>query len=206
MQVFLIDYGVGNIGSLQKVLNLLNVETILPKNPNDLDKGEKFILPGVGSFSKCMELHNKTNWDQAIKHQVINLKKPLLGICVGMQLLADYGFENDANVKCLGLGLIPGAVKKLSDIGCKYRVPHVGWNNVFAKKNILFSNIENGSDFYFVHSYTFIPKYKKNVISTTNYHIDFTSSVNYKNIWGTQFHPEKSSKAGLELLKNFIYN
>ena len=206
MIVGVIDYGVGNLGSIVNALEVLEVYPKLIDKPYLIDDVECCILPGVGAYADCMQILNNQGWTEAIKENIEYKKKPLLGICIGMQLLSDYGIEGSSNGQLIkGLGLIPGEVKSLSTLNCLKRVPHVGWNNILKKKkNILLDNIKIGTDFYYVHSYAFLPKNEEHVLAYTDYGILIPSVINKNNIWGTQFHPEKSSKAGLRILKNFI--
>lgn len=208
MKVAVIDYGVGNLGSLLTALDLLGVTPSLVNRASDLHFNDGFILPGVGDFSNCMRLLTKLGWVNVLEEEVLGLGKPLLGVCVGMQLLASFGMEGtteEANVGVEGLGLVPGEVHNLRTLGCKKRVPHVGWNevNCLTEAGIL-NGIPTGTDFYFVHSYAFVPDTPETVVATTDYGIPVTAVIHKDNIWGTQFHPEKSSKAGLKLLQNFV--
>jgi glutamine amidotransferase len=146
-------------------------------------------------------------WITALKEEVLGHCKPLLGVCVGMQMLADSSTEGSDNGEpVMGLGFVPGKVKHLSSLGCQLRVPHVGWNAVTfdQAKDPLFDEIPNDTDLYFVHSYAFQAQFTTDVIATTQYSITVTAAVRRENVWGTQFHPEKSSKAGFKVLKNFI--
>lgn len=200
--VSIINYGMGNIGSVENAISTLNFKYETITNPNDLDNAKKIILPGVGSFKAGMQLLNQGGWTKKIKDNVINKKKTLFGICLGMQFIADNSEEFGLTT---GLGLIPGNVKNLQNLGCTLRIPHIGWNTVsFKKKHEFLEGIPNETDFYFVNSYVFVPKNQSNLIGLTEYKIKFCSIVGDKNIFGTQFHPEKSSKAGLKILKNFL--
>jgi len=209
MKVGIIDYGIGNLGSVVGALQELQANFKLITQPKELSLTEYLILPGVGSYSDCANLLSKDGWTEAIKEQVIGNGKPLLGVCVGMQLLANYGTEgiDDSSVYGVpGLGLVPGRVEHLRSIGCKLRVPHVGWNSVFYSEEScdIFDQIPQGTDFYFVHSYGFIAENPLHVLATTDYDIPVTAAVRNGNVWGTQFHPEKSSLAGFRLIDNFI--
>jgi len=208
MRIGIIDYGVGNLGSVYEALHELDVAPCLVDRPLDMHTFDKLVLPGVGGFKSCKALLDDFGWTEAIREEVLSFKKPILGICLGMQLLADFGAEGAAEDEFTeGLGLMPGKVVSLESLGCKERVPHVGWNDVRASvsANHLMSGIPDGTDFYFVHSYAFIPD-NSDVISAICYYggVDITAAVSQQNIWGTQFHPEKSSKAGYKLLQNFI--
>ncbi len=198
----IIDYGVGNIFAFQNVYKRLNIPTNIAKNVQDLVDVDKLILPGVGNFDYAMtQLHNsglKARLDELV---LIN-KVPVLGICVGMQMMANDSEEG--NLK--GLGWIDGSVKKIDANKIDYhtKLPHMGWNDVIpSRKNKLFTGLEKSSVFYFLHSYYFHCNSKNNIISTSEYGIKFTSSVQNDNIYGIQFHPEKSHSNGERLLYNF---
>ena len=211
MKVAIIDYGVGNLGSVARSLEKLNTTPLLVDDPSNLHIGDRLILPGVGNFTDCATILNEKNWTQAIIKEVTQNGKPLLGICLGMQLLASYGTEGSTEEDykgTKGLGLIPGSVKSLKELGCSLRIPHVGWNEAIIKSSTsgLFNGIPNHTDFYFVHSYAFTPSDAEHTIATCDYDISIVAAVRHKNIWGTQFHPEKSSRAGFKLLQNFINN
>jgi len=159
-------------------------------------------LPGVGAFQKGMENIEDLGIKRILKEQVFKHKIPFLGICLGMQLLAQKGFEHGENS---GLGWIEGSVQKFEKTNKDDRIPHIGWNEVnFKKENLLFEDIEFGQDFYFVHSYHFKCKNPSNIIATTPYCGEFVSAVRKNNIFGVQFHPEKSQKLGFIILKNFL--
>ena len=207
MKVGVIDYGVGNLGSVLRALEQLMVEPELVNHPSEMHSNDCLILPGVGNFADCARLLDIGGWASALRDQVLHLKKPLLGVCVGMQLLADSSTEgDDTGEGSHGLGFIPGKVRHLAHLGCTQRVPHVGWNGITRSKqeDPLFNGIADGTDFYFVHSYAFHPKDTADVLATTDYGIPVTAAIRRGNVWGTQFHPEKSSRAGIRLLRNFI--
>ncbi|MFZ4559426.1 MAG: imidazole glycerol phosphate synthase subunit HisH [Saprospiraceae bacterium] len=210
MKVGIIDYGAGNLGSIARALEQLRVSPILVDRAIHLHGTDALILPGVGNFTDCMQILLKGGWVNAIKDEVNGYNKPLLGICLGMQLLADFGVEGaiDPSVGTAGLGLVPGRVVSLADEGCSLRVPHVGWNSItnLNSKSGLFHSIAEGTDFYFVHSYVFVPDQQQSVLAQAEYDIPFAASVSVGRVWGTQFHPEKSSRAGMQLLHNFFYN
>ncbi|MFH0898462.1 MAG: imidazole glycerol phosphate synthase subunit HisH [bacterium] len=200
--VLVVDYKMNNLGSLRRSLELCGGNVVISDHPQDLEGANKIILPGIGAFPDAMRNLTHQGWIPALKKEVLENKKPLLGICLGMQLLADVGFEVE---KCTGLGLIPGHVKKLVSTHSHERIPHVGWNEIsIIKKNKLFETIPQGSDFYFVHSYHIFPDDKDVIVCTTPYCTSFVSAVNKDNIFGVQFHPEKSSSLGFTLLKNFL--
>ena len=207
MRVGVIDYGVGNLGSVLRALEELRVSSVLVKRPTEMYDTDCLILPGVGNFADCARLLKDGDWTIALRDEVLGNKRPLLGVCVGMQLLADSSTEGaDDGENTQGLGFIPGQVRHLRSFGCKLRVPHVGWNSItpIAPDNSLFVGIPAGTDFYFVHSYAFAPVDPADVLATTDYGTPVTAAVCRGHVWGTQFHPEKSSLAGFRLLKNFI--
>jgi glutamine amidotransferase len=208
MRVGVIDYGVGNLGSVLRALEELRTTPILVSRPSDLRVHDYLILPGVGSFGDCSRLLHSSGWVDAIREETLGYKRPLLGVCLGMQMLADWGEEGADDAKCesRGIGLIPGKVVHLKGLGCAQRVPHVGWNSIRYRgaSECLFSGIPDGTDFYFSHSYGFVPDSSENVIAVVDYDIKITAAVRKENVWGTQFHPEKSSRAGFKLLSNFL--
>lgn len=211
MRVGVIDYGVGNLGSVARALEELRVTPILVARAADAHTVDSLILPGVGNFSDCAKLLDDGGWVQALRDEVYAGVKPLLGICLGMQLLANTSMEGvveGAHRSSPGLGFIPGRVESLRTLGCDLRIPHVGWNEVTSRTSVggLFDGIPDGTDFYFVHSYAFVPDDPSHVLATTVYGIPVTAAVRCGHIWGTQFHPEKSSRAGFQLLRNFIEN
>ena len=212
MFVLIIDYGSGNIksvyNSVKKTLQNLNKSYNLKVSSNlsEIRKADKIILPGVGSFDQCMNRIKKINdLVETLNDQIIIKSKPFLGICVGMQILADYGYENQ---KTKGFSWIDGEVKSLKSSMSEskgLKIPHMGWNNFsIYKKNNLFDNITDEDQFYFVHSYFFDIKQKKNIICITKYGIDIPAIVNKDNIFGFQFHPEKSGRSGLKILYNWL--
>ena len=212
MFVLIIDYGSGNIksvyNSVKKIFQSYNkfAEVKVSSNLVEIKKADKIILPGVGSFDQCMNRITKINdLIETLNYQIIIKKKPFLGICVGMQILADYGYENR---KTDGLSWINGDVKSLknfTDYSQNLKIPHIGWNNlIINRKNKLLDDITKEDQFYFVHSYFFDIKNKKSIICNTNYGIDIPTVVNEDNIFGFQFHPEKSGIAGLKILHNWL--
>jgi glutamine amidotransferase len=207
MKVGVIDYGVGNLGSVLRALEELRVAPVLVNRAADMHSTDCLILPGVGNFSDCAALLNQGGWTTALRDEVLGYKIPMLGVCLGMQLLADSSSEGAGEGHSTpGLGFIPGQVRHLHSFGCTLRVPHVGWNSVIRTRpdDSLFAGIPDGTDFYFVHSYVFAPKDPADVLATAEYGIPVTAAVRHGHVWGTQFHPEKSSRAGFRLLKNFI--
>jgi glutamine amidotransferase len=211
MLVGVIDYGVGNVGSVLRALEELRVTPVLLGKAEEAHSVNRLILPGVGNFTDCVQLLRVGGWEQALLDEVQGAGKPLLGICLGMQLLANFGMEgaaHDAPEGTLGLGFIPGRVESLRTLGCGLRVPHVGWNEVESRLGPvgMFNGVPNGTDFYFVHSYAFVPEDPMHLMATTRYDINVAAAVRRGHIWGAQFHPEKSSRAGFQILRNFIEN
>lgn len=201
MSIVIIDYGMSNLGSITRALEKCGANVFVSNKPDDLKTAEKIVLPGVGAFGDGMRNLNEQGWSKIIKEEVLENKIPILGICLGMQLLASKGYEGG---EFDGLNLIEGEVVRFTP-KTNERIPHVGWNEIFqTKPNVLFEGINDGSDFYFVHSYHFKVKNEGDVISTTPYCGKFVSAVNKENIFGTQFHPEKSIPLGFQVLKNFI--
>ena len=204
--VVIIDYGLGNILSAQQSFlkvaeeNNMKAKVITTNNPIDVAQSTHIVLPGQGAFETCIKgLSEIPSMIEELTKKVINNKTPFLGICVGMQLLANFSYENG---KHEGLGWIEGKIKKLPVENLK--LPHMGWNEVEIRESNKLIEKNRIDDYYFVHSYYFDCNHKKNSIGTTNYGINFTSFVSKENIYGVQFHPEKSSEQGLELIKNFL--
>ena len=195
--VVLVDYGMGNLRSVQKALEHVGMLALKTDDPEVVSRADVVVLPGVGAFKDAVKnLKSKGLWDVILEH--INKGKPYLGICLGMQLLFEKSYEFGEEK---GFGVLEGEVK-LFPPGVK--IPHIGWNQVWKRKNSkLLEGIKNGEFFYFVHSYHVVPKDMSVCASTTDYGIDFVSSVEVDNIFAVQFHPEKSQKAGLWLLQNF---
>ena len=207
MNVTIVDYNSGNISSVinsfkEVAENKVNIE--VTSDLKKIKSSDKVVLPGQGSFKSCVDaLNNINGLVDTLNEFVINKKKPLLGICVGLQMFADIGFEE---TETIGLGWIPGKVSKIDNQNGKFKLPHIGWNqiDIIKKDSRIFNNIENNSHMYFVHSYEFIPNDKTVISATTNYSSKIICSVERENIFGTQFHPEKSDKLGLKILENFI--
>jgi glutamine amidotransferase len=199
--ITIIDYGMGNIRSLQNALNYLGYDSKVTSIPEEIQTSNILILPGVGSFGQAMKNINNYGLKDVITEVAINKGIPFLGICLGMQLLANCGEEDGINS---GLGLIPGKVLKFKSN--KIRLPHIGFNSLKYrnKSSNIFQNIQNNSDFYFVHSFYYECQNESNIIGTTEYGDEFVSAINKDNIYGFQFHPEKSQSNGLLLLNNFI--
>ncbi len=197
----IINYGVGNLFSLTESLMYLGEDVIFINREEDYKKVDHLILPGVGAFIPAREELLKSGLEEGLREEV-KKGKPLLGICLGMQLLFDKGFEGK---ECRGLGLIPGEVKSIKEkIREGNKIPHIGWNNLFIKKeSLLFKKIQNGDYVYFVHSYSAV-ECDEYITSVTDYDGVLTSSVERDNVFGFQFHPEKSGQVGLSLLSSFL--
>ena len=199
--VVIIDYKSGNTRSVYNAINSLEANVKISSNINDIKKSSAIILPGVGSYNQCMELLKKNGLIDVLYEEVIVNKKLFLGICVGMQILSDFGLENK---KTKGLGWIVGDVKKIN-VGKNYVLPHIGWNNLNIKKNsLLLKNLVDNPTFYFVHSFAINPKDKNLITSTCDYDNEIVASIEKNNIFAVQFHPEKSQYNGLIVLKNFL--
>lgn len=202
MKIAIINYGMGNLGSVGRALEELGGDVIIANHPSALYDVNRIILPGVGAFGEGMAHLEQGGWSEALRELVTDHGKPLLGICLGMQMLASEGHEGGLTP---GLGLIPGQVRRLDDLGCTLRIPHVGWNEVkYSRGDILFEGIQDASDFYFVHSYAFVPQHEEHLLASVPYGVDLSAVVRNGNVFGCQFHPEKSSKAGRRLLRNFL--
>lgn len=200
--VLIVDYGLGNLYSVSKAFEMLGAEVLVSGEQRDIERAERIVLPGVGAFGDGMENLSKKGITNALKRAVLEDRKPFLGICLGMQLLADIGTES-GNTK--GLGWIHGETLKLDVAGKGLKVPHIGWNDVsISEPHPLWNGIKDGSDFYFLHSYTLVCDEKKDVAATSVYGMPFTSAVQKDSIFAVQFHPEKSQDNGLKFLENFM--
>ena len=206
MNVTIVDYQSGNISSVinsftEVAKGKVNLE--VTADLNKIKSSDKIVLPGQGSFKSCVDSLNSINGlVEALNEFAITNKKPLLGICVGLQMFADVGFEE---METKGLGWISGKVSKIDNQNGKFKLPHIGWNEIeIVKQSKIFKDIENKSHMYFVHSYEFIPEDKSVISATTDYSSKIVCSVERDNLFGTQFHPEKSDKTGLKIIKNFI--
>ena len=206
MNVTIVDYNSGNISSVINSFTEVAKGTVNLEVTSDLNKiksSDKVVLPGQGSFKSCIDALNSINGlTDTLNEFVINKKKPLFGICVGLQMFADVGYEE---TETKGLGWIPGKVSKIDNKNGEYKLPHIGWNQInIVKDSKIFKDVENNSHMYFVHSYEFIPEDKDVISATTDYSSKVVCSVEKDNILGTQFHPEKSDKIGLKIIENFI--
>jgi len=203
MSALIINYGMGNLGSVLRACEECGFDAFISDNIDDIQHASHLILPGVGHFSEAMKNLNNTGWTDAIKNAVAK-NIPLLGICLGMQLLCSTSEEGG---KIDGLDILSGQIKKLNASEINLRIPHVGWNDIHLNDNAqspYLSDIQNGTDFYFVHSYHAVMDNPKHVLATTNYGIDITAVIGADHVIGTQFHPEKSSRYGFQILKNFL--
>ena len=196
--IILIDYGVGNLYSVEKAVASVGGDVKISSSAEDIRRAEKIILPGVGAFGDCMKNLEATGLIPTIKQEIFS-GKPILGICVGMQIL----FAGSDESPCAeGLKIFGGQVKKIRADGLK--IPHMGWNSVTFADSKLFAGLSGEPYFYFVHSYHAKPDDKKIIAATTAYGEEVTAAVEFENIFATQFHPEKSGDVGLHVLKNFI--
>ena len=206
MNVTIVDYNSGNISSVINSFNEAAKDKVNIEVTSDLKKiksSDKVVLPGQGSFKSCIDaLKNISGLTDTLNELALINKKPLLGICVGLQMFADIGYEE---TETKGLSWISGKVSKIKNQNGKYKLPHIGWNQInIVKGSKIFKDIENNSHMYFVHSYEFIPEDKNVISATTDYSSNIVCSVEKENIFGTQFHPEKSDKIGLKVISNFI--
>jgi imidazole glycerol-phosphate synthase subunit HisH len=206
MNVTIVDYQSGNISSVINSFTEVAKVKVNLEVTSDIKKiksSDKIVLPGQGSFKSCVESLNSINGlVETLKEFAITNKKPLLGICVGLQMFADVGYEE---AETRGLGWIAGKVSKIDNQNGKFKLPHIGWNEIeIQKESKIFKDIKNKSHMYFVHSYEFVPEDKSVISATTNYSSKIVCSVEKDNLFGTQFHPEKSDIIGLRIIKNFI--
>ena len=206
MNVTIVDYNSGNISSVINSFKEVAKNKVNVQVTSDLKKiksSDKVILPGQGSFKSCVDaLYNISGLVDTLNEFAIENKKPILGICVGLQMFADVGYEE---IETKGLGWISGKVSKINNQNGNFKLPHIGWNQLnIIKDSQIFKGVENNSHMYFVHSYEFIPQEKSVVSATTDYSTNIVCSVEKENIFGTQFHPEKSDNAGLKIISNFI--
>jgi glutamine amidotransferase len=200
--IAIIDYGLGNVKAFAHVYKNLNIPFIIAQKPDDLLNAAKIILPGVGAFDHAMERLNASGMHELLDDMVLRKNMPVLGVCVGMQMLANFSEEG----KLPGLKWIDGEVKKFISpaVNDSFYIPHMGWNNISPiHGNKLLNGLDENSRFYFLHSYYFHCSSPETSLAVTNYGIRFSCVVNKKNIYGVQFHPEKSHQWGIQLLKNF---
>ena len=206
MNVTIVDYNSGNISSVINSFKEVAKDKINIKVTSDLNEiksSDKVVLPGQGSFKSCVDALNSINGlVETLNEFAINDKNPIFGICVGLQMFADVGYEE---IETRGLGWLSGKVLKIDNKSGKYKLPHIGWNQInIVKESKIYRNIKNNSHMYFVHSYEFIPDDKNVISATSEYSSNIVCSVEKENIFGTQFHPEKSDRLGLQIINNFI--
>ncbi len=203
--IAIIDYGMGNLKSICNAFEVLGANVFVTSDPKDLEQAEGIILPGVGAFRDGMKNLEERGFIAVLEEQVLKQKKPYLGICLGMQFLAKKSHEHGLHK---GLGWIEGEVRLIEPENLKYKVPHIGWNEVlFKAEGFLFKGLGDKETFYFVHSYGFVPTAaEKYIVRGTTWHgTEIVASVEKENILGVQFHPEKSQGAGLKILENFLH-
>jgi glutamine amidotransferase len=200
--VCIIDYGMGNLMSVLRAFELIGNSVKVSNQEEDIREAKRLVLPGVGAFSVAMDNLRSLNLIDLLNEEVLNQGKPIMGICLGMQLIAEESFENG---HFQGLGWIPASVRKL-ELNEGLRVPHMGWNDVYPvqREFSLFDGIEGETSFYFVHSYHVDCRDTSYIGSTCKYGVEFTSTIQHENIYAAQFHPEKSQHNGIQMLKNFI--
>lgn len=198
--IVVIDYGMGNLRSVYRKIERMGIKSVISSDPKVIASASKLILPGVGHFGEAMKNLEKSGLIPILNQKVLKDKTPILGICLGMQLLTS--FSEEGNVK--GLDWIKAQTKRFQLDDQNLKIPHMGWNSVKFKQKIpIFDNIKDNSDFYFIHSYRVIPDRKEDIAGVTDYGEDFVSIIARDNIIGVQFHPEKSRMAGVQMLRNF---
>jgi glutamine amidotransferase len=203
MNCVIVDYGMGNLRSIQHKLRRIDVEAVVTADPKEIEQADLLFLPGVGHFAKGMQNLNELGLIPVLNRKVLEEKTPIMGICLGMQLLSK--FSEEGNVE--GLGWIDAKTIRFrfDDKEAQRKIPHIGWNYIQpARQSPLLDGIAPDQRFYFVHSYHLSCGDPSDVLTTTNYGYDFASSVHRENVFGTQFHPEKSHRRGMQLVKNFI--
>jgi glutamine amidotransferase len=203
MDVAVVDYGMGNLHSVRHALGMVGADVLVTHDPEDLKRADRIVLPGVGAFGECVKNLRASGMLETLEEEVLKKGKPMLGICLGMQVLASSGEEMGEHV---GLGWIPGRVKRLAVEDKGLRVPHVGWNEVRVAPSAhpIFAGLKKDATFYFVHSYAFSPADAASTAATCDYGGEFTCAVAKDNIVATQFHPEKSQQNGLTVLESFL--
>ena len=197
----IVDYGSGNIQAIYNIFKRLKIDTCFVKEPKDVPLASKLILPGVGAFDEAINKLDQSGLRNALDEAVLQKKVPVMGICVGMQIMANDSEEGTLN----GLGWIPGSVKQfdVSQMTMSPKLPHMGWNNISISDHPIFKGIDKDVGFYFLHSYFFKTLSKQDVIASSVYKYKFDCAINHNNIYGFQFHPEKSHSNGIRLFKNF---
>jgi len=200
--IAIVDYGLGNFHAFANIYKRLNIPAVIASTPQDLHSAAKIILPGVGTFDWAMTRLNDSGLRDTLEEMVVGDHKPVLGVCVGMQMMANRSDEGQLD----GLGWINGEIKRFDESTFTQRthLPHMGWNDVRPQGNHgLFQNLDMGARFYFLHSFYFVPDDQDHVLAVTDYNGIYASSVGLRNVFGVQFHPEKSHQWGIQLLKNF---
>jgi glutamine amidotransferase len=199
-KIVIIDYGMGNLRSVQKAFERINIPAVVTSDKHEIILADKLILPGVGHFKNGITQLNDLGISDILNKKVLDEKTPILGICLGMQLFTGYSEEGN----CAGLGYFDATTIKFKTYNAHFKIPHMGWNNVEFNKDCLFSDeIFSSDSFYFVHSYHVECMNKKDIIGITHYGYNFASAIQKGNIIGVQFHPEKSFKVGLKMLEKF---
>ena len=202
MSVAIVNCGISNLASIRRALEDLGAQVVVAQEPSALRAAKCVVLPGVGAFPAAMEKLTSGGWIEVLRELCVIECRPLLGICLGMQLLS---MGSDEGTPTEGLGFIDGRVRRLDAIGCRERIPHVGCIGLaFNDDEPLFAHIPQGSDFYFVHSFAFDSVDSETVVGRTDYGVPVVAAVRRAHVFGTQFHPEKSSRAGRQLLRNFL--
>jgi imidazole glycerol-phosphate synthase subunit HisH len=199
--VAVVDYGMGNLRSVAKALEAVGAQVLVSTDPEDLRKAERIVLPGQGAFRDCITNLRATGLVDALAEQVLQKGKPFLGICLGLQLLADVSYENGTHK---GLGWLGGRVERLTVQDCSLKLPHIGWNDVVFQATTLAAGLKDNPIFYFDHSYHFVSQAQDLVVAFCEYGGTFTAAIQKDNIFAVQFHPEKSQEVGLHLLRNFL--
>lgn len=201
MSIVIVDHGLCNVGSVRRAFEECGGRVHVSDDPSALAEASHIVLPGVGAFAAGMRELRAKGWDVALRKAVLDKSTPVLGICLGMQLLADRGYEGG---EAHGLGLIPGEVTRM-EAGAGERLPHVGWNDVTIERpSVLFKSIPAGTDFYFVHSFHLATRSREDQVARASYAGGIAAAVERGHVFGVQFHPEKSSKAGFQLIRNFL--
>ncbi len=202
MNIVIVDYKMGNIHSVARKLKMLGVNYEISNNPDTIKQADKLILPGVGHFGKAMLQLEESNLISVLNDVVLIQKKPILGICLGMQLMANFSEEGNVN----GLGWIDGKVKRFQvNDKLRFKIPHTSWNQIsICKESQMNIGLDNTSEFYFVHAYYFRANNESDILHKTTYEQEFVSAVQKENIVGVQYHPEKSHDLGMQLIKNFV--